>query len=127
MNEPRVLAATAAKRGKWWDITIPELDQVTTTKRLEEVQEYAGSLAAAVLDVPEADIHVHVLYTLPEAVEAEWEAAREETRKAKELTIAAAARTRTVVQQLHGDGYTTRDIAKVLGISNQRVSQLLNS
>lgn len=127
MATPRTLEATAAKEGKWWNITIAEIDQVTATKRLAEVQEYADSLAAAVLDVPETDVDVHVVYTLPEAVAAEWAAAREETRKAKELTIAAAARTKTVVQNLAAEGYSHRDIAKVLGVAFQRVSQILNS
>lgn len=127
MATPKTFEATATKEGKWWNVAIAELDQVTATKRLGEVQEYADSLAAAVLDVPESDVHVQVVYTLPEAVETEWAAAREETRKAKELTIAAAARTKTVVGQLYAAGYTIRDIAQVLGISFQRVSQIINS
>lgn len=127
MGEPRVLEATATREGKWWNIAIPELDQVTATKKSSEVQEYANSLAAAVLDVPEADVDVQVVYTLPEAVEADWKAAREETRKAKELTIAAAGHTKTVVLTLREDGYSGRDIAKMLGLTFQRVSQILNS
>lgn len=43
MNAARVLEATAVKEGKWWTITIPELNQVTATKKASEVQEYAES------------------------------------------------------------------------------------
>lgn len=127
MTAPRVFQATASKQGKWWNITIPELGQASATKKLTEVQEYANSLAAATLDVQETDVDVRVTFTLPAAVESEWTAAREETRRAKELTIAAASRTKRVVKQLHAQGYTIRDIAQVLGISFQRASQILNS
>lgn len=127
MGAKRVLEATAVKEGKWWTITIPEIDQVTATKKIAEVGEYANSLAAAVLDVPNEEVEVVVTFTVPEAVSTEWEAARTETRRAKELTINAAAHTKAVIARLHGDGYTTRDIEKVLGMSFQRVSQILNS
>lgn len=127
MNAPRVLEATAIKEGKWWTITIPEIDQVTATKKSNEIQEYADSLAAAVLDVAEDAVRVNVKFDLPPVVATEWATARRETTNAKELTIAAAARTKSVIEKLHGEGYTIRDIEKVLGISYQRVSQIINS
>lgn len=127
MENIRTLEATASKEGKWWNIAIPEIDQVTATKKLGDVQEYADSLAALALDVPTESVRVNVTYALPEAAQAEWEAAREDTRRAKELTIEAAARTRSVIQALHDGGYTGRDIEKMLGISFQRVSQILKA
>lgn len=127
MSSKRVLEATAVKEGKWWTITIPELDQVTATKKTAEVQEYAESLAAATLDLPEDEVQVSVKFDLPETVATEWNAARKDTVQAKEATMSAAAKTKSVIEKLHGDGYTTRDIEKVLGISYQRVSQIINS
>lgn len=125
MHTQRTLEAVAMKDGKWWEISIPELDQVTSTKKLSEVQEYADSLAAAILDVPEGAVTVNVTYELPEAAKKEWAKAREETDKARELSMSAAEHTRRVVRGLHAEGYTVRDIEKVLGISFQRASQLL--
>lgn len=127
MSVTRTLEATAVKEGKWWNITIPELDQVTATKKINEVQEYAESLAAAILDVPTEQLQVNVKFDMPGAVAAEWDAARADTTQAKDLTIAAAARTRAVIEKLHTDGYSMRDIEKVLGMSFQRVSQILKS
>ena len=127
MSSKRVLEATAVKEGKWWTITIPELDQVTATKKMAEVQEYAESLVAAVLDLSEDEVQVAVKFSLPETVATEWLAARKDTVQAKEATVSAAAKTKSVIEKLHGDGYTTRDIEKVLGISYQRVSQIINS
>lgn len=125
MGETRMLEATASKEGKWWNIAIPELDQVTATKKMADVQDYATSLSAVVLDVPEEDVNVRVTFSLPEEVEAAWQAARDETRRARELTMSAAARTRTVVRALHDDGCTVREIGILLDISNQRVSQII--
>lgn len=122
----RELEATASKNGSWWTITIDELDQTTETKKLSDVEEAATRLAATALEMAPADLDVHVSYPVPEAVAQDWDAARAETRQAKELTIAAAAHTRTVVHQLHQDGYAGREIAKVLDMTAQRVSQILN-
>lgn len=127
MTTTRTFDATAYKDGKWWEISIPELDHVTAAKRSTEVQEYAESLAAIVLDVPVESVVVNVTFTTPPGVGQEWEAARADTTRAKELTIAAAARTKEVIVNLHASGYTLRDIEKVLGLSFQRVSQILKS
>lgn len=125
METQRTLEAVAIKEGKWWEISIPEIDQVTATKKLSEVQEYAESLATSILDVPEGSVAVNVTYGLPAAVSSEWEQAREEMSRAQDLTKSAAERSRSVVRGLHTKGYTVRDIEKVLGISFQRASQLL--
>lgn len=125
METQRTVEAVAIKDGKWWEISIPELDQVTAAKKLSEVQEYAESLATAILDVPEGSVAVNVTYGLPAAVASEWEQAREEKTRAQELTKSAAEHSRSVVRGLHSKGYTVRDIEKVLGISFQRASQLL--
>ncbi|GGJ54019.1 hypothetical protein [Glutamicibacter ardleyensis] len=67
METQRTLEAVAIKDGKWWEISIPELDQVTAAKKLSEVQEYAESLATAILNVPEGSVTVNVTYGLPES------------------------------------------------------------
>lgn len=122
----RTLEASATKAGPWWTIRIDALAQTAGTKKLSDVEEAATRLAAAALEMPPEDLDVQVSYPVPEAVAQDWAAARAETRQAKELTIAAAAHTRTVVHQLHQGGYTGREIAKVLGMTFQRVSQILN-
>ncbi|MDJ0322099.1 hypothetical protein [Pseudarthrobacter sp. PS3-L1] len=127
MSITRTLEATAVKEGKWWTITIPELDQVSATKKITEVQEYAESLAAGILDVPNETIAVNVAYTMDPDTDAEWKAARADTVHAKELTIAAAARAKSVIEKLHTEGYSLREIESLVGVSFQRVSQILKS
>lgn len=127
MSERRVIEAKAIKEGKWWNISIPELDQVTATKRSSEVQEYAESLAAGILDVPESTLEVTIKYPMPEALVPSWEKAQERSIYAKEIAADAAAQSKAVMQGLQREGYALRDIAKVLGLSFQRVSQILST
>jgi hypothetical protein len=64
---------------------------------------------------------------LDDELSAEIEAAREASREAEQLQRKAAARWRAVARQLSKDRRMTgSDVAAVLDVSPQRVSQLLN-
>ncbi len=64
---------------------------------------------------------------LDDELSAEIEAAREASREAERLQGEAAARWRTVARHLSRDRHMTgSDVAAVLDVSPQRVSQLLN-
>lgn len=55
------------------------------------------------------------------------EAAREAIAEAEQALRAAAARSRQVAQRLRQEGLSGRDIAAILHVSAQRVSQLLKA
>jgi DNA-directed RNA polymerase specialized sigma subunit len=55
------------------------------------------------------------------------DAAREAVAEAERALRAAAARSRQVARQLKQEGRSGRDIAAILHVSAQRVSQLLKS
>jgi DNA-directed RNA polymerase specialized sigma subunit len=57
----------------------------------------------------------------------EAEAAREATRQAEHARDEAAAKARKVARELKATGMSGADVAVVLGVSPQRVSQLVNS
>ena len=116
--------ATARRQGKWWVIEIPELGQTSQARTVAEVQEMATDLAAVIRDVDPSEVQVNVSVDTPELPEATWRQAREKTHQAQQLTREAAAASREVVTSLRSSGYTLRDIAAILGISHQRVSQL---
>lgn len=64
------------------------------------------------------------------ALEGELEAvaeARRAVRRAEQELQAAAAQSRKVAQDLRAAGLSGPDIATVMGVSTQRVSQLMNS
>ena len=47
--------------GRWWIITVPELDQVTQARRVNEIEDMARSLIAVSTDAPLADVQVQVV------------------------------------------------------------------
>ena len=47
MSEQRVFKAVVAKEAGWWNIWIPELDHVTSTRKSRKISLYTRSLIAA--------------------------------------------------------------------------------
>lgn len=121
------IEATAVKDGQWWTVAIPDLDQSAATRRRTEVQDQAERLAATALGVDASEVTVTVVYPLPETVREDWEQIREDKSRAQELSVSADARTQAVVSALHASGYNGRDIAAMLGLSFQRISQILKT
>lgn len=58
--KPRAYTAICTRVGKWWEITIPELDQVTQARRLDEVAATVADLVALLTDTRPAAIEVNV-------------------------------------------------------------------
>ncbi|MUK01626.1 hypothetical protein GM708_06605 [Vibrio cholerae] len=116
--------AIARREGKWWVIEIPKLGQTTQARTVAEIKEMATDLAAVMQDVDRSEVRVNITVNTPELPETTWQEAREKTLQAQQLTREAAAASREVVSSLRASGYTLRDIAAILGMSHQRVSQL---
>lgn len=80
-----------------------------------------------VLDRGAHDFDIEVEVEVSPALDRKVKAARRATTEAAELAEAAARRSREAARQLREAGLTGRDIAAVLKVSPQRVSQLLRS
>ena len=116
--------------GRWWMITVPEIDQVTQARRVSEVEEMARSLIAISTDTPLSEVSVEVSsIVLPGVGDVLENAHRIEElrRRAAALEVQAAEATRQYAQTLTRDGVPVRDAATLLGVSPQRVSQLANA
>ena len=68
---------------------------------------------------------IEVAPALPDGLSSEIDAARALSEEARIVQRHAAASSRQVVRRLRGEGLSVRDIAVVLRISPQRVSQLM--
>lgn len=125
MTTVRTLEATAYKEGKWWMVSIPEIDGLTQCKTIEKIPEQAADLASVILDVPADQVAVNVAYTLPEDAKAaneSWHQAQGQLAAAKanvDARLAELART------LKGQGYTLKDIGAITGYTFQRIAQIL--
>jgi hypothetical protein len=120
---------TATREGKWWMIDVPAIGGLTQARRLSEIKNMAVSLIAITLDVPASQVGVKIVAMIVDGtdlverrqqIDIEREAARQAERK-------VAALMADLVRKLNADHVPLRDIGEAVGVSFQRVHQLLNA
>ena len=123
MKNKREFEAIAHKEGKWWEIRIHQLNQAARASRAKDIQDIAADLVATTLNLDPEDVTVHVTLRAPGNIMERWTQARDDLEKAQELSAKGAAESRAVIAELSED-FTITEVARMLGISTQRVSQL---
>jgi hypothetical protein len=120
-------AVTATRVGEWWalEATVPQASVRSQTRRLEQVEATAREAIALALDEPPDSFELSVSISVPDDLGARIESATELTRLATDLQALALQAKRSVAAELHMQGYSVRDSGSLLGISSQRVSQLI--
>ncbi len=117
---------TARRWKRGWELHIEGVG-VTQSRSLGEaetmVRDYVESLTGA--DVRESVVVIAA--EVGGGLDEEARAAREAVAAADRATREAAARSRKVARDLRDAGLSGRDIAAILKVSAQRVSQLLKS
>ncbi|MBW1601348.1 hypothetical protein JJV70_04360 [Streptomyces sp. JJ66] len=116
---------TARRTGDWWALEVPELPGVfTQAKRLDQAETVASEAIAVMLDVAPGDVRVEVEPVL----------SRDAREALAHLAAARAAAADAVVGEksaaLEAAAVLTRELSqrdagRLLGVSFQRVSQLL--
>lgn len=120
------LTARAQRSGKWWAVEVVEVPGLfTQAHRLDQVADMVEE--AATLFGHRGPFKIEVVPVLAEDLTRNIHAARALTIEAGQVQRQAAARSREVVERLRAEGLTVRDVASVLSISPQRVSQLLQT
>ncbi|QKW32217.1 type II toxin-antitoxin system HicB family antitoxin [Nocardiopsis flavescens] len=113
--------AWCERDGRSWSIDVPELRIHTYAHTLAEAEEMARDAIAGVRDLPldEVSVTLHVQGAESRVAEA---------RRAREARDLAVLREREAlvgaIDALRDIGASQRDIALLLGISHQRVSQI---
>ncbi len=118
------------REGRWWAVEIPQLDGVTQAARLADVAAEARDYIAVTLDVPPSTVDVRVIVDdTPHArdVQARSERILATRQQAEALEAVAIEDAQALVRELTRDGVPMRDIATLVGVSFQRVSQLAGS
>ncbi len=118
--------------GRWWMVHIPEIDGLTQARRLGEAETMARDYIALHVGVPIDRIKVETVSIRMEdrrhgellAAAREIKNLRAEARRAERKATEAI---RDYAHRLTANGIPVRDIADLLDISPQRVSQLANS
>lgn len=116
--------ATVEREGRWWIITMPEIDVVTQSRHLKDVPEIAAEAAALALDTTEESLTINSKVVIPNNIKDLWEESRSKEIAARRTAQDAGKLARRAVHELREQGLTQRDAAVVLGISYQRVAQL---
>ncbi len=122
----KIFTATAVREDRWWVVDVDGVG-VTQGRSTTEAQRMAVDLVSISLEIPSSEFEVSIDFVAPDDLSAEVEAARAATAAAAKAQQDAAAMNRGVVARLIGAGLSKQDVARVLGVAPQRVSQLSNS
>ena len=122
--------------GKWWVFDIPALfttvngRQIVARGQARTAAEVAGEardIIAMWTNVDEATIRVNVGFSMPEEIREAIERARVRENEARSAEQEAAQARRFAARALVTDqGITQSDAATMLGVSRQRVHQLVS-
>ncbi len=117
----------AVRSGKWWAISVPSLSGVfSQAKRLDQIEETVREAIAMMLDSDEIDVGpIEVDVTPPAPVVDLLEQLHSSMSVAHEATEAAADARREAAKILREEGLPIRDVGVLLGVSHQRISQIL--
>lgn len=123
------VTAHATRSGDWWAVEVPEVDGLfTQAKRLDQIPAMVADAVALLEDVDPVSIDVDVRASLANDADDAIDRVLTERSQAEAAAVAAAEGLRAVAHQLVEDErLSLRDAGKLLGVSHQRVAQLLNA
>lgn len=115
------------REGKWWMVSIPELDGLTQARRLEEAPAMARDYISLTLDVPvnEVDVTMGVIDIDGVNIAGELERLHAERAEADAARDRVVEDTQRLAKTLASKKIPVRDIGAILGVSHQRAHQLV--
>ena len=120
--------ARARRSGSWWAIDVPELPGVySQARRLDRVESMARDAIALFLDVDPATLDIRVETILSSDLRRDVDAVGRLRAESDRLQAESSGALRHLTHELLGRGLSVRDAAVILGISHQRVSQLVHA
>jgi hypothetical protein len=116
--------------GRWWMVHIPEIDGLTQARRIGEAEQMAREFIALETSTPITEVMVTIAsITVPGLGDIQEPAAdiRDLRDAARKAEAAFADATKRYAKRATRAGIPVRDIAELLDVSPQRVSQLANA
>lgn len=125
MSGPVVVTAT--RQDGWWSVRADVRDAVvwTQTKRLDQVEDTAREAIALARDVPISTVDVEVEFDIPADLLDLVEGAATMSAVSSHMQALATRMNHVVAGELRNRDFSVRDIGMIMGVSPQRVSQLL--
>ena len=129
MNSKQTYRVEAVRSGDWWAITVPGLAGVfSQAKRLDQVESRAREAIAMMADIDEAFVgHLEIHITPPGTTKELLETLETTVTAAAEAETKAARAREEAALALRAEGLPLRDVGRLIGVSHQRVHQLLSS
>ena len=118
---------TAERSEGWWVIVVPDVPVCTQARRLDQVELMAKDALALLLESPEDEIEIDLEVILDDDGEAALALASGARQAAVDAAEAARRAAQTAARTLHGQGLPLRDVGRIMGVSHQRVHQLLHA
>jgi predicted RNase H-like HicB family nuclease len=118
---------TTTRSGRWWQIAVRELAGVhSQARRLDMVESMAREAIALALRAPEDSFDIAMQTDVGSlgALQAPIEDALRAREAAEKAQGQAYGAVRRAVHEIRSAGYTARDAGMLLGLSNQRISQI---
>ncbi len=118
----------AARSGQWWSIEarVPRASVWTQTRRIDQIDATVREAIALALDVSSDTFDVAVQIEMPGDLTGDVNIANAVASIADIAQESASVARRAVALKLQEQGFTVRDIGQVLGLSSQRISQLIS-
>lgn len=109
----------------WWMIHAPELDLLTQAEKWADVEHMARGVIACAQDLDMSAVAVEVEARPDTETARLLGEAREKAAEADRLCAESLAANQAAARRLHADGWSYRLIGRVMGLSHQRVEQLV--
>lgn len=127
MAEVKTYHAQVTRDGKFWLIRIAEIGRSTQALRYRDVQTMAGELIEIMEGLGSQDYELNIRVHLPSSVQDHLARAEVLRAEAGRKQSEAAAESRAAVRELLAEGLSQREAGEILGLSFQRVNQLVKS
>jgi predicted transcriptional regulator/predicted RNase H-like HicB family nuclease len=117
----------ATRNDGWWVINadVPGAIVWSQARRLEQVEPMAREAIALTLDASPDSFIVNVVVEIPQEIRLQVDAAKRLAELSDEFQSLTAELRRQIATDLQKSGYTARDSGELIGISSQRISQML--
>jgi predicted RNase H-like HicB family nuclease len=121
--------AHAVRSGDWWSVSVPGVDGAhTQARRLDQVEEAVRDALALLLDEAPDTFEITVVPDLDESQVTAIKGVSEARSELEQAKAEYLGQQRQVIDHLvNVEGLTIRDVGMILGISYQRVAQILSS
>ncbi len=125
----RTYQVDVVKDQGWWIMhaRIPRTIIYSQAKRIDDIEFMIRDAISGALDVDPQSFAIELTFDLDSDVLDQVNRAREASLEAVEVQERASRESRAAVQALREEGLTLKEAGYFLGVTPQRVAQLLNS